>query len=211
MGSASWPLKSSTDRPASPVSTARETVCATPSGSSAKPFSRSAETGRSVAATIAAACARASSRLTEPSERPSVTANPELVVASAWKPNEASSFADPWSHGFGSSSGFPGRCSSRNLAAFSVWVVMASKIPRGSRAAVAATRRAEPAHLSLAAAPAAGAPARLAAARVPLAAVAPRAAADRVALHIEPPEAGRGQGDDHYDPHRYSPEHSHVV
>ena len=31
-GSSSWPLKSSTDKPASPVSTASETVCATPSG-----------------------------------------------------------------------------------------------------------------------------------------------------------------------------------
>ena len=104
-------------------------VRATPSGSSAKPFSRSAETGSSVAATIAAACPRASSRLTEPSRRPSVAANPELVVASAWKPSAASSFADPWSHGFGSSSGSPGRCSSRNRSAFSCWVVMARRYP----------------------------------------------------------------------------------
>src|SRR5215471_9197225 len=129
MGWSSSSVKSSTEQPASPVSAARVTVRATPPGSSAKQFSRSAETGSSVAATIAAACARASSRLTEPSRRPSVAANPELVVASAWKPREASNAADPRSHGFGSSSGFPGRCRSRKCAAFSVWVVIACKLP----------------------------------------------------------------------------------
>src|SRR5215468_4617095 len=129
MGWSSSSVKSSTEQPASPVSAARVTVRATPPGSPAKQFSRSAETGSSVAATIAAACARASSRLTEPSRRPSVAANPELVVASAWNPREASSFADPWSHGFGSSNGFPGRCRSRNCPAFSVWVVITCKLP----------------------------------------------------------------------------------
>jgi hypothetical protein len=39
--------------------------------------------------------------VTELSTRPSVAANPLLVVASASKPSEASSFADPASHGFG--------------------------------------------------------------------------------------------------------------
>src|ERR1700749_2582292 len=133
MGSSSLPVKSSTEHPARPASTARATVRATPAGSSAKQFSRSAETGSSVAATIAAAWARASSRLTEPSRRPSVAAYPELVVGSAWKPSEASSLAEPWSHGFGSSSGFPGRCRSRNRAAFSLWVVIAENVPLAAR------------------------------------------------------------------------------
>ena len=43
------------------------------------------------------------------------------------KPSEASTLADPWSHGFGSNSGFPRRCSSRNRAAFSLWLVIASE------------------------------------------------------------------------------------
>ena len=46
------PLKSSTEPPASPVSIASRIVSATPAGSSAKQFSRSALTGRSVASTI---------------------------------------------------------------------------------------------------------------------------------------------------------------
>ncbi len=82
---------------------------ATPSASSANPFSRSADTGSGVAATIAAEWASASSRVTELSTRPSVAANPLLVVASASKPSEASSFADPASHGFGMSRGSPER------------------------------------------------------------------------------------------------------
>ncbi len=58
-------------------------VSATPSGSSAKPFSRSAETGRSVASTIAVALAIASSTVIDPSSRPRVAAEPPLVVANA--------------------------------------------------------------------------------------------------------------------------------
>jgi hypothetical protein len=48
------PVESSIEQPARPASTAPRTVCATPSASSANPFSRSADTGSRVAATIAA-------------------------------------------------------------------------------------------------------------------------------------------------------------
>ncbi len=88
-------------------------VSATAAGSSAKAFSRSADTGRSVAATMTAAWTRASSLLTEPSFRPSVAAKPELVVASASNPSDASSLAEPRSHGFGSRRGSPARCRDR--------------------------------------------------------------------------------------------------
>ena len=103
----------------------RRAVSATPAASSAKQFSRSAETGSGVAATIAAACSSASSRVTDPSNRPRVAANPLLVVASAWKPSDASRRAEPASHGFGMSSGSPGRCSARKRAASAAWSVIA--------------------------------------------------------------------------------------
>ena len=83
----------------------------------AKQSSRSADTGRSVAATIAAACSIASARVTDPSCRPSVVAKPLLVVASASKPSDASSRAEPASHGLGMSSGVPGTCSAANARA----------------------------------------------------------------------------------------------
>ena len=102
---------------------------ATPSGSSAKQFSRSADTGRSVAATIEAACARASSRLTEPSSRPRVAANPLLVVARASNPSQASSLADPASQGLGMSSGIGPPCSERNCAALSACDGPVSEVP----------------------------------------------------------------------------------
>src|SRR4051794_14858831 len=104
---------------------ARRMVSATPSGSWANAFSRSAETGRSVAAAIAAAWPIASSRVTPPSSRPSVAAWPLLVVASASKPSEPSRTAEPASHGLGMSSGAPGRWSSRKRAAFSAWALIA--------------------------------------------------------------------------------------
>ena len=81
------------------------TVSATAAGSSAKPFSKSADTGTSTAATTAAAWATASSRVTDPSRRPRVAANPPLVVARASKPMAARSLAEPGSHGLGMSSG----------------------------------------------------------------------------------------------------------
>src|SRR5919198_146500 len=111
---------------------ASRTVEATPDGSSAKAFSRSAETGRSVAATIEAACASASRRVTVPSSRPSVAAWPLLVVASAWKPSQASSLADPASHGFGSSSGRWSWCRARNRLALAAWSVTGGRpLPGG--------------------------------------------------------------------------------
>ena len=94
-------------------------VSATAAGSSAKAFSRSAETGRSVAATMTAEWTRVSSRLTEPSFRPSDAAKPELVVARASNPRDASSLAEPRSHGLGSRRGSPARCRDRNWRALS--------------------------------------------------------------------------------------------
>ena len=44
-------------------------------------------------------------------------ANPELVVASAWKPSASSMRAEPASHGFGITNGSPS-CSARNASAF---------------------------------------------------------------------------------------------
>ena len=98
---------------------ASSTALATAAGSSPNPFSRSADTGRAVAATIAAAWTRASSRLTEPSSRPRLAANPLLVVARASYPTQARIRADPASQGFGSSSGPSRWCSSRKRAAWS--------------------------------------------------------------------------------------------
>src|SRR5712671_6062002 len=69
---------------------------------------------------------RSSARLTEPSPstRPSALDMPKLVVASASKPTDASSFAVPASHGFGRIK-IPGRwCNSRNRRPFSTWVRM---------------------------------------------------------------------------------------
>jgi hypothetical protein len=54
---------------------------------------------------MASACATAPSRRTLPSRRPSEAAKPPLVVASALKPSQASSRAEPMSQGFASSRG----------------------------------------------------------------------------------------------------------
>jgi hypothetical protein len=80
------PVESSIDNAATPVSTARRTLSATPSGSAAKPPSKSAFTGRSVASTISRKCASAISRVMPLSGRARDHANPELVVAIALKP-----------------------------------------------------------------------------------------------------------------------------
>src|SRR6266511_3911311 len=130
MGASSRPVESSTEHPASPAPTARRSVSATSAGSSPKAFSRSAETGRSVASTIEAAWPTASSRVTDPSSRPRVAAWPLLVVASAWNPSEASSLAEPWSHALGISSGRSPWCRARNLVAFSAWSVIRVRSPR---------------------------------------------------------------------------------
>ena len=52
-----------------------------------------------------------------------MNANPELVVASAWKPSASSTRADPASHGFGITNGSP-TWRARNRSAFSVWLVI---------------------------------------------------------------------------------------
>ncbi len=74
--------------------------------------------GSAVAKSSAATCSQTSSSVTPPSRRPSVNANPELVVASAEKPSASRTRADPASHGFGITNGSPS-CSERNASAFS--------------------------------------------------------------------------------------------
>src|SRR5438445_424376 len=77
------PVASSIEPPTSPTPPARRIVSAAAAGASPKPFSRSAETGRSVAAAIARQWASASSRVTAPSRLPSTPACAPLEVASA--------------------------------------------------------------------------------------------------------------------------------
>ena len=103
MGSSATPVASSIDPPARPTSAASAIVCRHVSGSSPKPFSKSAETGNDVASTIIVALTSVSSRSTAPSASglPRENANPALVVARASKPNVASILAEPASHGFG--------------------------------------------------------------------------------------------------------------
>ena len=95
--------------PDSPAASARRIVSAASSGSSPKPFSRSALTGTSTAAAIAPALATAASRSIDPSRPPRVAAAPLLVVHRAKNPSDSSSLAEPTSHGFGARSGSPGR------------------------------------------------------------------------------------------------------
>ena len=92
-------------------------VAATPSGSWAKQFSRSAETGTSTAPASSPACASTSSLVMAPSRRPRVAAKPPLVVAIASKPREANNAADPMSQALGMSSGVPGTWRERNRSA----------------------------------------------------------------------------------------------
>src|SRR5438093_685872 len=89
-------------------------------GESPKPFSRSAETGRSVASTMARAWASASSRVTLPSRRPSVPAQAPLEVASAWKPRPARMRAEPGSQGLGITNAPGPWCSCRNRRVLSL-------------------------------------------------------------------------------------------
>ena len=100
-GCAASPVESSIDTPAMPVSMAARTFCATPSGLSAKPLSKSALTGSSVAATSARKYASTVGRGICPSAQPCDHAAPELVEASALKPSCASQCAEPTSHGLG--------------------------------------------------------------------------------------------------------------
>ena len=95
------PDQSSIEMPATPVSTAAATLTATSSGASAKPFSKSALTGRSVAATSRRRCASTSSRLISPSSLPAAQAAPALVEAIALKPSRARRTALPASQALG--------------------------------------------------------------------------------------------------------------
>src|SRR3989442_205937 len=104
-------------------------VSAAASGASPKPFSRSAETGRSVAITMARACASASSRVTLPSRRPSTPAQATLEVASAWEPRPARMRADPAYHGLGITNAPGPLCNARKRAALSSWLMVISEIP----------------------------------------------------------------------------------
>ena len=88
-GVAALPVESSIDTPAMPVSTASRTWRATPSGSSAKPFSKSALIGSPVAATMWRRCSSTCASGMPPSGKPPAQAAPELVVASALKPRFA--------------------------------------------------------------------------------------------------------------------------
>src|SRR5438067_8502154 len=112
---------------------ARLTVSATSSDPSPNAFSKSADTGSSVAATIVAACDSASSLVTDPSRRPRVAACPLLVVASASNPSDASSLAAPASHALGISNGASRWCNSRKCWAFSAWAGIAFNLQRSCR------------------------------------------------------------------------------
>src|SRR5439155_20393450 len=92
------------------------TFAATFSGLSAKPFKKSAFTGRDVASTISRMCASISSRGTQPSGLPREKAEPAEVVASALNPSCSKYIAVPISHGFGSTKQ-PDSCIVRNFEA----------------------------------------------------------------------------------------------
>src|SRR6186713_3302956 len=79
--------------------------------------------GSSVTPASVATCWTISSSVTFPSRRPSVNANPELVVASASKPSASNTRAEPASHGFGITNGSPA-WSSRKAVAFSCCVLI---------------------------------------------------------------------------------------
>src|SRR3954471_1908153 len=73
-------------------------------------------TGMPTASASNEVCAITSSSVTSPSARPSVNANPELVVASALKPSSSSIRAEPASHGFGMTNGSPSWSALNRLA-----------------------------------------------------------------------------------------------
>src|SRR5882762_7262029 len=121
-------LESSIDRPATPVAAARRTLSATPALLAAKPPSKSALIGRSVASTIAARCSSMASRETPLSGRPCDQAKPALVVASALKPRLCRYKALPRSQGFGIRKQ-PDSCSRRNSRRLSVTLGRALDMP----------------------------------------------------------------------------------
>src|ERR1017187_2406394 len=122
MGLSGFPVASSMDPPTRPASAARRMVSATVSGSSPNPFSRSPDTGRSVASTRAGACAMHSLRATRPSRLPSTAAEAALEVASALKPRAASTRAEPASQGLGIRKAPGPWCRALKRAALALWV-----------------------------------------------------------------------------------------
>src|SRR6185437_8700849 len=122
-GFALSPVKSSIERPATPVFTARATLAPTLSGSCAKPSSKSALTGISTAAQIAARWVQTSSTVTRLSALPMVHAKPALVEASALKPRCCKAFALPTSNGLGMMK-HPLSCNFLNAARLSAVVSM---------------------------------------------------------------------------------------
>src|SRR5690348_1221097 len=110
------------EQPTSPAFAASLIVSATISGESPKPFSRSAETGRSVASQITRAWAIASSRVTRPSRRPSKPAEAPLEVANAAKPSPAIIRAEPPSQTLATTNVPGASCSARKTFALSDWV-----------------------------------------------------------------------------------------
>ena len=118
------PVASSMEPPTRPTEAPSRMVSAASAGASAKHFSRSALTGRSVASAMARQCASASSRVTLPSRRPSVPASAPLEVASAWKPSAARMRAEPASHGFGITNAPGASWRARKRAAFSLWLTV---------------------------------------------------------------------------------------
>src|SRR5205085_10563712 len=84
---------------------------------------RSTAIGSVAASARAVTCAATSSSVGCPSRRPSVNANPELVLASALKPSASRARADPASHGFGITNGAP-PWRARNASAFALWFAM---------------------------------------------------------------------------------------
>src|SRR6478752_2808143 len=126
-GFALSPVKSSIERPATPVFTARATLTPTLSGSWAKPSSKSALTGISTAAQIAARCVQTSSTVTRLSALPSVQAKPALVEASALKPRCCKARALPTSKGLGMMK-HPLSCNFLNAARLSAGVSMVAHL-----------------------------------------------------------------------------------
>src|SRR4051812_10739931 len=104
------------EKPAARARARSRAVSATPPGSSGKPRSLSTLSGSGVAAATSETCLTSSSRVTCMSRFPSVHAKPALVVASASKPSDASSFAEPTSHGLGMTKTPSRSCSSRKVA-----------------------------------------------------------------------------------------------
>ena len=117
--------QSSIEPPTALASAAALMARAAFSGECPWPFSRSTETGSSVAAAITRVWSITWSSVTPPSSLPTVKANPPLVVANALNPSDPSTLAEPASQGFGITNG-SSSCRARKAAPLSSWVTPAS-------------------------------------------------------------------------------------